>query len=704
MNSIMFRRSKGKFALLLAILMILSLIPAISVNAETTNDGYTIISTANELDTVVRNNLSGKYRLGNDIDLSGYSYNSSTWTSSLGWRGIGTTQALAFKGTLDGDGYTISGLWSYARGSNQGLFGWLSGATIKNLTIELSSKGITGGGERVGALAGNAYNTSTIENVHVVGENGSSIKGSANYVAGLVGVVYKSSVTDSSVTNVNVSGGSYVGGLLGVTYGGNSTVKDSFVVGATLSATGSYAGGLIGYIYEQSKITGSYVEDITVSTTGSYVGGFIGGINKSTVEKSYVMGVNATSKTSYAGGFAGVVYNYSDLTKCYVFDADVKATYYAGGHIGTIYGYSTVQISCAYGAVATTVGYIAGGFAGEATNATISNCYSQVNATSKTSGVGGFIAYAAGSTSVYNCYSAGIGMAGSKTNVGAFVGHSTLTFTGTNYYDSTLIDRVSALTGYQVNAYGGGSPKGAQSSYPQGKDTATMMQQATFVGWDFDTIWRIDENETYPYFWDWGWWIKTATVTFDKNADDAEGTMEAQVVEKGVDTALNTNQFTREDYALLGWSTEPSGEIVYENGAVVNLTEDITLYAVWGTPEHYVDLVSSPSDVYVGDTVTIEVTFGIRDTKYSAGMSNVAIVILLGEHVEYVDGSAYATIDGNPIDAEYVYDEVNNTVTAYVGYIAKGQECVFSVDSIALASAQWVRPEFIFDIEGTVTP
>jgi hypothetical protein len=32
-----------------------------------------------------------------------------------------------------------------------------------------------------------------------------------------------------------------------------------------------------------------------------------------------------------------------------------------------------------------------------------------------------------------------------------------------------------------------------------GRTTAEMKQQSTFVDWDFDTVWQIDEGETYPY-------------------------------------------------------------------------------------------------------------------------------------------------------------------------------------------------------------
>jgi len=32
-----------------------------------------------------------------------------------------------------------------------------------------------------------------------------------------------------------------------------------------------------------------------------------------------------------------------------------------------------------------------------------------------------------------------------------------------------------------------------------GRTTAEMQQQSTFIDWDFVNIWRINQNESYPY-------------------------------------------------------------------------------------------------------------------------------------------------------------------------------------------------------------
>ena len=468
----MFKALRRMAAYLLTFVMVLGMLtagnPFVTVaQAATDPDGFTMINTAAELDAMVRNNLSGKYRLGADIDLSQYAYTKSTWTAAKGWEGIGSSLAAGFSGTFDGNGYTIRGLWSKDRGSNQGLFSWLNKATVKNLNIELSSAGITGAGERKGALAGNAYYGTLIENCKAIGSvDGSPIEGSANYIAGLVGVVYQSQVRSSSAVAINCSGYSYIAGFLGAAHGA-SIISDCNAMGSA-SSTGPYAGGFAGAIYE-----GSYVER-------SFATGYVYG------------------KGSYVGGFAAVLYGAkaSSMFRCFAF-GDVRSDIcYAGGLLGDLYDGSSIEQCCAYGNVSAKA-YCVGGLIGEVIKGTISNCYAQGNV-SGTTGTGGLVGYFSGTgslnnKSVYNSYSSGTVTGTGSTEYGAFAGRAGVTFMGTNYYDT--------MKNAGLRAYGtSGSPNGSSSAFPQGEDTPTMMKQATFVGWDFDAIWGIDENETYPYF------------------------------------------------------------------------------------------------------------------------------------------------------------------------------------------------------------
>lgn len=69
------------------------------------------------------------------------------------------------------------------------------------------------------------------------------------------------------------------------------------------------------------------------------------------------------------------------------------------------------------------------------------------------------------------------------------------------------------------------------------------------------------------------------TVTFDKNAADATGTMTNQ--QSNAARALTTNSFARSGYVFTGWATTPGGSVTYANGASFPFTTSTTLYAVW---------------------------------------------------------------------------------------------------------------------------
>ena len=101
----------------------------------------------------------------------------------------------------------------------------------------------------------------------------------------------------------------------------------------------------------------------------------------------------------------------------------------------------------------------------------------------------------------------------------------------------------------------------------------------TFKGWSpeivaatEDAVYTAEYEATARVFY---------TVTFDANG--GEGTMEPQKFEVGVDTRLKANAFARENYKFTGWNTaaDGSGASYAEDGAVINPTEDITLYAQW---------------------------------------------------------------------------------------------------------------------------
>ena len=122
--------------------------------------------------------------------------------------------------------------------------------------------------------------------------------------------------------------------------------------------------------------------------------------------------------------------------------------------------------------------------------------------------------------------------------------------------------------------------KGTMPSFKGSTDKAPDENyRYTFTSWDPEVV-VAEEDATYT-----AQYSATArvfyTITF--NANGGEGSMEPQRFEVGVDTALNTNAFARESYNFIGWNTaaDGSGATYADEGAILELTGDITLYAQW---------------------------------------------------------------------------------------------------------------------------
>ena len=100
-----------------------------SVHLASVPAGYTAVTTYDQL-YAIRNNLSGKYILMHDIDLP----------SATSWKPIGSYSidgyGSFFSGTLDGNGYTIRNLKISGSYEASGLFSYVKGGTVKNLTFE----------------------------------------------------------------------------------------------------------------------------------------------------------------------------------------------------------------------------------------------------------------------------------------------------------------------------------------------------------------------------------------------------------------------------------------------------------------------------------------------------------------------------------------------------------------------------------------
>jgi hypothetical protein len=243
----------------------------------------------------IRNNLSGKYILTNDIVLD----STGAGFGAKGWQSIGDYEDpfAPFTGIFNGNGYVIGNLWidkpyiDYA-----GLFGYTENATIKNLGVIIGSNGIKGHWN-VGGIAGQTRDT-TITNVYSTG----SISG-GDRVGGIAGGVSGGPITNAYSTG-SISGGDYVGGIVG--YVSGSPITNVYSTGSI--SGGDRVGGIAGHLY--ATITNVYS---TGSINGKdYVGGIAGAVDHGGITNSYSSGNIAGFFE--VGGIAGRVERYIRYT------------------------------------------------------------------------------------------------------------------------------------------------------------------------------------------------------------------------------------------------------------------------------------------------------------------------------------------------------------------------------------------------------
>ncbi|MDE6655515.1 MAG: hypothetical protein K2J85_00820 [Anaeroplasmataceae bacterium] len=276
------------------------------------------------------------YKLTTDIDCGG--------TLSTIFNSSNT-----FSGTFDGNGHKI---YNFKMDSNQhtGLFGYMSGATVKDLVLEDVKYEATRSNTYLGALAGLAKHCN-ISNVTVKGFSISHTGQTTTYayIGGLVGQADNSAITDCSVEDLELVIPSarlqmYVGGFIGEN---KSTKITNCHVSGTMKATIAYTSNANGCLYiggfsgindSSLGILNCYSKvDVTVAeqetgTVGSgkstfklYAGGFNGGNSKdaSRFDNCASIGdINVTVQHAYfayIGGFSG----YTDNQNIALYDACV---------------------------------------------------------------------------------------------------------------------------------------------------------------------------------------------------------------------------------------------------------------------------------------------------------------------------------------------------------------------------------------------
>ena len=329
------------------LILTVSVIPGLSALAAgtvpTLSGGVYQIGTASELiwfaDAVNSGSQSIKGKLTADIQLNAPGSVANKWTP------IGT-QASPFRGTFDGDGHTVSGVYVDSGIDCAGFFGSVvipsntSGdadapdkmtseyvlqhtqTSIKNIKITNAE---IHGGYSVGGIVGYAENLG-LSDCSFEGD----VYGSGNSIGGIVGWAYYYTVINQCYSSGTVSGNQRVGGIAGYA-NGNSVIVKSYSdmavsgklnvggVGGTLSGAflegcfflGSVSaddtvGGLVGYALFSTVCDAYAIAPVT--STGKEVGGTIGSVYGSECDSNFY-----SYETSGVDGTAGVGRTLADM-------------------------------------------------------------------------------------------------------------------------------------------------------------------------------------------------------------------------------------------------------------------------------------------------------------------------------------------------------------------------------------------------------
>ena len=480
-----------------------------------------------------------------------------------GWQPIGDSSSVAFMGTFNGNGHTISNLWINCFNTNVegGLFGYVNGGNISNLTLE----GIDYSGG--GSFGGIIYYCidSSLTNLNVTNANITTTE--EGTVGGIVNACRSSSLTNLNVTNANITGTTYTtGGIVGFIYEYKTPTVVSYCSFSGKISGCDVVGGIAGGIWDSleyscpSEISNCRT-DCIIEASGSILGGIAGmAINGCNIIKCQtVCKVIGGGKNEGVGGIVGnvsctvrevvekvlVENNYSHLTVLDGYNG-------IGGVIGGI-GYChnclliCVNNNYSTGSINgnTEIGGLIGSnidsFWEETNDDEVHNCnYAQYQKITGNNNVAGLYGYVVGpmenSVAINNIIEAKSGEDLKRIQNG----------------DSGSNNLAWALTTMIAN--GERLPIPADDA-ENGTSTglSTLKLQATYegLGWDFNDIWKIEETESFPYF-QW----QTAPPYFSQTLKKGDTHLSGQCTEQGTVTVrVGDKRYTAQS-AGNAWSVD----------------------------------------------------------------------------------------------------------------------------------------------------
>ena len=248
----------------LFLILFLSLpVEAIAMTGTGSKEDPYIITTSADM-KLVETDISKYYKLSNDIDLQGNDNNQ--------WTPIGF-KSPTFRGTFDGNGHTISGLYINSTDTgNFGLFGTIhKDGTVKNLSVSgdvANSYTYTSTNVYVGGLAGK--NEGNISNCYI------SVNVEGINAGGVVGMNVDNAMITDCLNTGNVRGGrenypsiGYAGGIAGMN---QETITNCYNIGNVSIKAGSLFGGVVGINENGTTIKGTVSDCYYLENNAATVG------------------------------------------------------------------------------------------------------------------------------------------------------------------------------------------------------------------------------------------------------------------------------------------------------------------------------------------------------------------------------------------------------------------------------------------------
>jgi len=498
------------------------------------------------------------FQLQNDIDLTDWIVENNP---SQGWSPIGVS-SLPFKGILLGGGHTVSGLLINRTSEvNTGFFGCLSGARISNFKIEIKSviggtyvgglagyasrstftecevlnysgtmsssdnnniggiiglsegnnsftscrfRGMLSGNSRIGGIVATIHSGSpSFVSCSVEG----NITGTGNYIGGLVGEC--TGITIESMNDCyfdgSIEGVSYVGGLIGAmtatdmetpalhyyaVYEGKGNYNPRNV---STSFVQSYSETINDGTIDEKKINNCAVKGNVVGQNN--VGGLVGAQNSGI---SYSYKSHSVYRTAY---FSDYYYTYAYKEDGVWVSSELRDVYFS---YNTYYKNTlTLSLSnCSFAGsvigaenVGGLIGYKSGGSLQK-------NCViARIEGVSKVGGIVGMLSKGDNdrTTTVQSNVAINDLVSATQANAGRIYGVADENYTTIGAIGSSIGNRSLAITKLVEN----GKEKIVIDDFQNGSSlgAAMLKMKDNYVawGWNFDTDWNIQNEESYPY-------------------------------------------------------------------------------------------------------------------------------------------------------------------------------------------------------------